>query len=134
MLFVIFSSYPPAMKIPIEKTNLRLNENIKLRNWVFQSLYPESAIYISILKIGNVLWLGMPCDFSGELMPPLAELAEKNHTKLIITSFNGAYMGYVTPDKYYHLQHYETMEMNWLGKKGSLFSNVLKAVILKTAE
>lgn len=119
------------LKIPIEETNLRVNENIKLRNWVFQSLYPDSAIYISILKIGDVLWLGMPCDFSGELMPPLEKLAKKQGKHLIITSFNGAYMGYVTPDKYYHQVHYETMEMNWLGKKGSLFSKIIERVIEK---
>ncbi len=117
------------LKIPIEGTNLRLSENIKLRNWVFQSLYPDSAIYISILKIGDVLWLGMPCDFSGELMLPLAKLAEKQGKHLIITSFNGAYMGYVTPDKYYHQVHYETMEMNWLGKRGSLFSKIIEKII-----
>lgn len=117
------------LKIPIEETNLRLNENIKLRNWVFQSLYPDSAIYISILKIGDVLWLGMPCDFSGELMPPLEKLAKKQGKHLIITSFNGAYMGYVTPNKYYHQVHYEIMEMNWLGKKGSLFSKIIERIL-----
>jgi len=119
------------LKIPVGETNLRITPNIKLRDWAFQSLYPCTEIYISILKIGNVLWLGMPCDFSGEFMPHLSQLAEKQHTKLIITSFNGAYIGYVTPDKYYHQVHYETMEMNWLGKKGNTFSKILEKLILQ---
>ncbi|TAH18475.1 MAG: hypothetical protein EAZ08_11330 [Cytophagales bacterium] len=122
------------LKIPVGETNLRITPNIKLRNWAFQSLYPCTEIYISILKIGNILWLGMPCDFSGEFMPHLTQLAEKQDTKLIITSFNGAYMGYVTPDKYYHQVHYETMEMNWLGKKGDTFSKMVEAIILSASK
>ncbi len=117
------------LKLSMGETNLRLAKNVKLRDWVFKSLYPYPEIYVSILRIGDVLWLGMPCDFSGELMPPLSQLAEKQGLKLIITSFNGAYMGYVTPDKYYDWQHYETMELNWLGKKGDEFVKILSQII-----
>jgi hypothetical protein len=121
--------YIQHLRVEMGKTNLRLSKDIKLRDWVFKSLYPYPEIYISILKIGNILWLGMPCDFSGELMPQLSQLAEKQGLKLIVTSFNGAYMGYVTPDKYYNWQHYETMELNWLGKKGDEFVKILSEII-----
>jgi hypothetical protein len=71
----------------------------------------------------------MPCDFSGEFMPILEKVALEKHRKLIITSFNGSYMGYLTPDQYYTLPHYETREMNWLGKKGSYFTELIEQII-----
>jgi hypothetical protein len=110
-------------------TNLRVSNNIKLADWAFKLLYPEYDIYISILQIGDILWLGMPCDFSGEFMPILEKVALEKHRKLIITSFNGSYMGYLTPDQYYTLPHYETREMNWLGKKGSYFTELIEQII-----
>jgi hypothetical protein len=110
-------------------TNLRVSDNIKLADWAFKLLYPEHNIYIAILQIGDILWLGMPCDFSGEFMAILEKTAFKKNKKLIITSFNGTYMGYLTPDEYYTLPHYETREMNWLGKKGSYFTELIEKII-----
>jgi hypothetical protein len=33
----------------------------------------------------------------------------------MVTSFNGGYIGYITPVKYYDVDHYETRTMNWYG-------------------
>jgi len=33
----------------------------------------------------------------------------------MVTSFNGGYIGYITPLKYYDVDHYETRLMNWYG-------------------
>lgn len=112
-------------------TNLRVSANIKLADWAFKFLYPEHNIYIAILQIGDILWLGMPCDFSGEFMTVLEKTASQKNKKLIITSFNGSYMGYLTPDEYYTLPHYETREMNWLGKKGSYFTELIERIVTK---
>jgi hypothetical protein len=113
------------------ESNLRLSQQIKLRDWAFRALYPDTDISISVLQIGNIIWLGMPCDFSGEFMVELEKLAEKKGKKLIITSFNGGYMGYITPEQYDSLQHYETREMNWLGKKGNYFKEIIELIIGK---
>lgn len=111
-----------------QDTDLRITPQLKLRNWAFKALYPDNAIYISILKINDILWFGLPCDFSGEFIKDLSV----HHNALIITSFNGAYMGYVTPDKYHDLVHYETMELNWLGKRGNNLKDILAEIIFET--
>lgn len=122
-----------VQQLPVEfgATNVRVSDNIKLADWAFKFLYPEHHIYIAILQIGDILWLGMPCDFSGEFMSIVEKTALQKNKKLIITSFNGSYMGYLTPDEYYNLPHYETREMNWLGKKGSYFIELIEKIIAR---
>lgn len=57
--------------------------------------------------------LGAPCDFSGYFHAPIDSLAHQRGLQAMITSFNGGYIGYITPSKYYDLDHYETRLMNW---------------------
>ncbi|MCB0845966.1 MAG: hypothetical protein KDE26_22100, partial [Bacteroidetes bacterium] len=33
----------------------------------------------------------------------------------LVSSFNGAYVGYVIPAKYYHYDQYEARTMSWFG-------------------
>src|SRR5690606_7968036 len=42
-----------------------------LRSWVFKSAFGDFPSDIKALRIGNVLMVGVPCDFSGELLAPL---------------------------------------------------------------
>jgi hypothetical protein len=34
---------------------------------------------------------------------------------LMVTSFNGSYIGYIIPDQHYDLPHQEARELNWFG-------------------
>src|SRR5690606_42076053 len=45
--------------------------------------------------------LGTPCDFSGELMPPIDSAARAHGMNAMVTSFNGQYIGYITADQWY---------------------------------
>ena len=73
----------------------------------------EYKNYLTVLRVGDLVMLGTPCDFSGELIPPLDSLAASLHKEVMVTSFSGGYIGYVTPGKYYDVEHYETQLMNW---------------------
>ena len=83
-----------------------------------------------MLQLGNILLIGTPCDFSGELAVPLYEFARQRGLELIITSFNGGYIGYITDDKWYDLEKYETKTMNWYGPgNGRYFTEIIKKLI-----
>ena len=85
----------------------------KIRAWLFRAAFGEYKNYLTVLRVGDLVMLGTPCDFSGELIPPLDSLAASLHKEVMVTSFNGGYIGYVTPGKYYDVEHYETQLMNW---------------------
>ena len=48
-----------------------------------------------------------PCDFSGELIVPIEKAISNNQLNLIINSFNGGYIGYITEDKWYDRRRYQ---------------------------
>ncbi len=63
-------------------------------------------------------------------MPTLVIDAEKEGFNLIVTSFNGGYIGYVTEDKWYDRNKYETRAMNWFGPyNGAYFSEYIRRVL-----
>ena len=120
------------LPIPLRKASPRISKNLALRPWVFNWLFGESPAYVKVLKIGNVLMVGLPCDFSGELMEGLDKYAFTKGLNLIITSFNGSYAGYITADKHFDYEAYETVTMNWFGPyNGSYFSEVVRDIIDK---
>jgi hypothetical protein len=43
----------------------------------------------------------------------------------MVTSFNGAYTGYIIPCKYYHLNEYESRLMNWFGPAYNPYVNYM---------
>lgn len=95
---------------------------------VFRWISEKTPHYISILKIGNIIFTGTPCDFSGELIPEI--ISESNDKNIVVTSFNGGYIGYITKDKWYDLDEYETFIMNWFGPwNGSYFVELIQKLI-----
>ncbi len=124
--------------IPIDlgEPQFKISKDLIIRPWLFNFLTkPYDGSEVTALQLGDNLLIGMPCDFSGELVAPLDSLAEKNGLNLIITSFNGGYVGYITKDDWYDLPKYETRSMNWYGPgNGELFSQLTKKLILKHAD
>ena len=54
--------------------------------------------------------VGIPADFSGELVEPIKKSISNNKLNLIINSFNGGYVGYITDDKWYDRDDINTYE------------------------
>ncbi len=121
--------------IPIDfgPSQLHILQKYKVRDWVFRLLFRKLNGDIRYLKIGNIILLGTPCDFSGEILvrDGLDKIAENKNEKLFITSFNGDYVGYITYDDHYgHSEVEEVMAMNWVGPHyGSYFSQIVKKII-----
>ncbi len=131
----VFSN-PPfqafTLPLPLREPNPRVTLGWRMRPWVFKWAFGDYQNYVKVLRIGNVLMLGFPCDFSGELVAEMSAYAEKKGLKLMVTSFNGGYIGYVTPDKYYSKDSYETLTMNWFGPfNGAYFQEIARDLIDK---
>lgn len=120
------------LEVPMNKPSARITQNYALRSWVFKYLFGDYPTFIKITKLGSTLVLGMPCDFSGELMIELDAYAKSKGLDLIITSFNGSYVGYITSDRLYDRDLYETTTMSWYGyQNGAYFSKIVKDIINK---
>jgi neutral ceramidase len=106
----------------------RIFENLCIRPWTFNLLMGKSDPYISFLKIGEITFLGYPCDFSAIV----AGKIYSRHANLIITSFNGSYVGYIAPESYKNISHAETREMNWTGwQSGAYFQEITEKLLAK---
>ena len=129
------SLFTDFIKVPLRSPQLKVSRNLKIRPWLFRSLLGEYETRITVLKMNDILLIGTPCDFSGELANPLYEYAASKGLNLIITSFNGGYIGYVTKDEWYDLEKYETRTMNWYGPdSGAYFSEIISRIIDTVAE
>jgi neutral ceramidase len=123
------------LKVPLRSPQMKVSRNLKIRPWIFRSLFGDYPVEVSVLKMGNTIFMGFPCDFSGELAIPLYEHAKSKGINLIITSFNGGYAGYITKDEWYDLEKYETRTMNWYGPdSGAYFSEIATRIIDTLAE
>jgi len=108
----------------------KITKNLVLKPYLFYKAFGNDKSEISALKINDLLIVGTPCDFSGELAMPLYEYAESIGLKLMISSFNGGYVGYITDDQWYDLEKNETRTMNWFGPgNGAYFTEIIKRII-----
>ena len=118
------------LTVPLRPPQLKISESLAVRPWLFSALLGEYKTEVAVLKLGKTVLIGMPCDFSGELAVPLYEYASDRGINLIITSFNGGYIGYVTKDEWYDRPKYETRTMNWYGPdSGAYFSEIVERII-----
>ena len=58
-------------EIEMREQSFRISSNLIIRPWIFNYLVGDSPKFISSLRIGNILIVGTPCDFSGELVDPI---------------------------------------------------------------
>jgi neutral ceramidase len=101
--------------LELPKSQAKISKDWGIRPWLFRSALGEFPVYLNALRLGNVVMLGTPCDFSGEFNQQLDVTAQQHHLETMVTSFNGGYIGYVTPLQYYDVDHHETRLMNWYG-------------------
>jgi neutral ceramidase len=120
--------------IPLREPQVRFTENWRFRPWVFHKMFGDYPAEMKVLRLGNTILIGTPCDFSGELMAELNTFSKSKGLNLIITSFNGSYIGYITKDNHYDLDAYETRTMNWYGpQNGVYFQEIVKRIVEKMA-
>lgn len=123
-----FSRYSLTLPDP----QWRLNEKRRFAPFLFRGLFGSYPAYISSLQLGETVLLGVPADYSGTLLPPLEQQATQLGKHLIVTGFNGGYIGYITPDQYYHLKKYETRSMNFYGpQSGGYLTELLSRLLTR---
>ena len=106
-----------ATEIEIPKLQIiYISDGLRLSPHVGHELMPEmKSTYLQALMLNNFLWLTLPCELSGEYAIDLQNALELKGFNSALTSFNGQYLGYVVPAKYYYFDTYESRLMGWFG-------------------
>jgi len=106
----------------------------RLRPWLFNAVFGDYPETLTVLRLGDLVMIGAPCDFSAEFYPAIDSVAHANGLRAMITSFNGGYAGYVTPSRYYDEDHYETQLMNWYGPGNAEYmEKCMKQLVIQAA-
>jgi len=123
--------------IPVEfgASQLRIAKEWRVRNFAFGAFLNPLRGEFTYLRLNEIILLGTPCDFASELFlkNKLESIAASRGNKLIITSFNGDYVGYITHDSYYDTHDGEDVRaLNWAGPYfGKYFSESIADIIQK---
>ncbi len=106
-----------ASKIETPKLQpIYITPGLRLSASIGEKLMPPiKSIYLQAFKINDLVWQSMPYELSGEFSIDLQNALELEGFNSVITSFNGQYLGYIVPSKYYYYDHYETRIMGWYG-------------------
>jgi hypothetical protein len=88
--------------------------------------------YLDITQVGSVLFVSSSGELSGVFYETWDKLAQEKGLQLVVTVFNGSYIGYITPDNLYDAKYHEVREMNWFGPgNGHFFDRLIQGVIQK---
>lgn len=119
-----------TLPVALGPSQLRIAESWRIRPWVFNAAFGPLQGNLSLLTIGPIRFVGTPCDFSGELCNQYFTYQTE---PLMITSFNGGYVGYITEDsKYTKSTRTEVRNMNWVGPyHGQYFSELIQELLRK---
>ena len=101
------------LRLPLSlgEPQFRIADQWRVRPWVFRWFFGAQHPELSFFRLGDIMLIGVPADFSGMLYPQL----HPHSFQLMVTSFNGDYVGYIIPNAYYGLHHQEARETNWYG-------------------
>jgi len=105
-----------SLKMYLPEYHIRLATKINLSTYLSRKLMPlPENVYLQALRIGNMVWISTPCDFSGEYALQIKNSLASKGFKANVTSFNGSYVGYIIPGRYFYLDEYESKLMGWFG-------------------
>ncbi len=115
-----------TLKINYPEFQFRVTDGLRLNSALANKLFPEVGdVYLQTFQINDIICATTPSDFSGETAIVYKNAMHTKGLRAMVTSFNGAYTGYIIPCKYYHLDAYESRMMNWLGPSYNPFINYL---------
>jgi hypothetical protein len=96
--------------------HIRLTTKRNIATWVCQKINPVPEIsYLQVARLGNMIWITTPSDFSGEYALQIKNALAAKGYNANVSSFNGSYLGYIVPGKYFYLDKYEPKDMGWFG-------------------
>ena len=125
-----------AIGVPIELPpfQLRVSDGLRLSPLVPKLLGVPHEAWMQSVRVGDLLFVGLPGDFSGEISADWAKWAAGQGYDLWTSSFCTAYVGYISPDKYYNeggaTKEYETGLMSWTGPhQEAFFTALMRAMV-----
>lgn len=120
-----------SLKIFTPKYHMRLTSKINLSTGFSKWLMPlPKDVYLQVLQINNLVWIFTPCDFSGELALTIKKLLEAKGYRTMVTGYNGSYVGYIIPSKYFYLDYSESKAMGWFGPTmGDYTMDIIKNMV-----
>jgi hypothetical protein len=125
-----------GLDVNLPPLNMRISDGLRLRPWLAARLVPaRPTSFLQVFRIDGSVWISTPCDFSGELALGIKDLLRTRGSNAIITSFNGDYVGYVIPSRYYHLGGYEPRLMSFFGPNvPDYFDELIRRMALDLAQ
>jgi hypothetical protein len=105
-----------SLKLNLPEYHIRLTTNKNITSGLSNRLMPlPENVYLQTLSINNLMWVFTPGDFSGESAQVIKKLLAGKDYEAIVSGYNGSYIGYIMPGKYFYLDHYESKLMGWFG-------------------
>jgi len=105
-----------SLKVVLPSYNMRITTKLNLTSSLSEKLMPvPQNVYLQTLRIGNLIWITAPSDFSGEYALQIKNSLAAKGFSANVTSFNGSYVGYIIPGRYFYLDAYEPKTMGWFG-------------------
>ncbi len=134
---ILMNTQLKAARLPLKlrSPHYRISDNLRLRPWVFNWVFGDNPAHFDIIRLGNTLLLSSSGEVSGVFYEGWESFAEMHGYNLMVTTFNGGYVGYITPDKYYQEDFYEVRDMNLYGPyNGDYFNEVIFGLIEKAVK
>jgi neutral ceramidase len=96
--------------------NMRVTVKRNLASFLSKKLLPAPGnVFLQAFRLGDLIWVTTPSDFSGEYAVQIKNSLSMKGFMSNISSFNGAYVGYIIPGRYFYLDKYESKLMGWFG-------------------
>lgn len=116
--------------LPLPEPQWRISKGLRLAPTLFNWVFGKHPAYVTSLQVGDIVLLGAPADYSGEFMDELEHTAAQERLEVVATSFNGGYIGYITPEEHYDLDEYETRSMSFFGpQSGTYLTHILQLLL-----
>ncbi len=105
-----------SLRVSLPEYHVRLTTKINLATWLSNKLMPEPQhVFFQAVRIGKLIWISAPCDFSGEYALQIKNALAAKGFDAVVSSFNGSYVGYIVPGRYFYMDEYEPKMMGWFG-------------------
>ena len=117
-----------GVPIQLPPFQLRLSRHWRVSKFLPPILGVDTDGWMHAVRIGDMALVGTPADYCGEISVDLKSWAEDRSVDLWVLGFNGDYVGYISPDKYYYDQDkdggygYERGTMSWIGPDQEAFT------------
>lgn len=105
-----------SLKTELPDYHFRMTANRNFSTRFSERLMPAPEyVYLQALRIDKLIWFFTPGDFNGESANLLKKILRGKGYESVVSGYNGSYIGYILPGKYYYLDHYEARTMSWFG-------------------